>query len=63
MPRASAATACAPPMAYTSSTPRMPQAASAVACGMPSGPGGEQTAMPGTPATWAGTMAITALEG
>ena len=31
--------------------------------GSPSGPGGEHTAIPGTPATWAGTIAITALDG
>ena len=29
----------------------------------PVGPGGEQIAIPGTPATWAGTIAITALDG
>jgi hypothetical protein len=41
----------------------MPHAASAVACGSPFGPGGEQIAIPGTPATWAGTIAMTALDG
>ena len=40
-----------------------PHAASTVRSGRPSGPGGEQTAMPATPATWAGTTAITALDG
>ena len=63
VPSASAATAWAPPTAYTSSTPSRPQAARAVGCGRPSGPGGEHTAIPGTPATWAGTIAITALDG
>ena len=33
------------------------------AVGQAVGAGGEQTAMPTTPATWAGTTAITALEG
>ena len=37
--------------------------ASAPECGSPDGPGGEQAAISGTPATCAGTMAITALDG
>ena len=63
VPSAIAATAWAPPMAYTSSTPARLQAASTACAGRPSGPGGEQTAISLTPATCAGTSAITALDG
>ena len=50
-------------MAYTSSTPARLHAASTACDGRPSGPGGEHTAISLTPATCAGTNAITALEG
>src|SRR4029079_13424051 len=63
VPSAIAATAWAPPMAYTSSTPARLQAASTACDGRPSDPGAEHTAISLTPATWAGTSAITALDG
>ena len=54
----------APPAAYTSVTPSSAQAASTVASGQPVlRCGGDVTAMPETPATWAGTTFITTLDG
>jgi hypothetical protein len=50
-------------MAYTSSTPARLQAASTACDGRPSDPAREHTAISLTPATWAGTSAITALDG
>ena len=58
-----AATAWAPPTAYTSVTPSSSQVASTVCRGAPSSSGAEHTQISGTPATWAGTMAITAVDG
>jgi hypothetical protein len=63
VPIAIAATAWAPPIAYTSSMPSIPQTASTAPAGRPLAAGGEQTAISSTPATWAGTIAITALDG
>ena len=64
-PYASIAIACAPPTAYTSSTPSRAQAARTVGSGSPaaSGRGGEASAIDRTPATWAGTTFITTLDG
>ena len=57
--------ACAPPTAYTSSTPSSAQAARIVGWGRPSNSfcAGENTAIDATPATWAGTTFITTLDG
>ena len=55
--------ACAPPTAWTSSTPSSAHAASTGGCGRPSSCGGEATAICGTPATWAGTTFISTEEG
>ncbi len=59
------ATACAPPAAYTSSTPSSAHAARIVGCGRPpnSACGGEATASEATPASWAGTTFITTEDG
>src|SRR5689334_16425094 len=68
-PYAKAATAWAPPTAYTSSTPSSAQAARIVGCGYPAKTpvfsrwGGEATASEPTPAIWAGTTFMTTLEG
>ena len=58
------AIACAPPTAYTSSTPRSAHAARIVGCGRPpwSFCGDEVSAIEPTPATWAGTTFMTTLE-
>src|SRR5690625_7258511 len=55
------AIACAPPAAYTSSTPSRAHAASTVSSGSPPRPdcGGLATARPPTPAAWAATTFIT----
>ena len=59
------ATACAPPVAHTSSTPSSEQAASTVGFGQPSLStwGGEATTRVDTPASWAGMTFISTLEG
>ena len=54
VPSAIAATAWAPPAAYTSVTPRSAQTARMAECTRPSAAGGEQHTDLGTPATWAG---------
>lgn len=65
VPYANIATAWAPPAAYTSSTPSRAQAARIVGCGRPPNSfwGGEATARPSTPASWAGTTFITTEDG
>ncbi|CAM5647361.1 hypothetical protein SCYAM73S_03921 [Streptomyces cyaneofuscatus] len=65
VPYANIATAWAPPAAYTSSTPSRAQAARIVGCGSPpkSSCAGEATAMPSTPASWAGTTFMTTEDG
>src|ERR1043165_5351005 len=64
-PWANIAIACAPPTAYTSSTPSRAHAARIVGCGSPpwSACGGEETAREADPASWAGTTFMTTLEG
>src|SRR4029450_3732091 len=63
-PYSSPAIACAPPIAYTSSTPSSAHTASTVGCGSPaySFCGGDATASEPTPATCAGTTFITPLD-
>ena len=63
VPYASAATAWAPPIRYTTSTPHNLQAARVAALAFPSGPGGVATAISVTPATRAGTQHITTDDG
>lgn len=64
-PYANSATACAPPTAHTSSTPRSAAAARMVGCGRPpcSACGGLVITSESTPAVWAGTTFMTTLEG
>src|SRR5208337_4506502 len=62
-PYASAATACAPPMRYTSVTPRAWQAASRSVLYPPNRVGGATTAISATPAACAGTTVIRSVEG
>ena len=63
VPYAKAATAWAPPMAYSSSTSSRAAAASIVGSISPSAPQGEATAISPTPATKAGTTVITRVDG
>ncbi len=65
VPSANIATAWAPPTAYTSSTPSSAQAARIAGCTRPPNAfcGGEDTAMPRTPASCAGTTFITTEDG
>ena len=58
VPYASAAIACAPPTAHTSSTPSAPAAAAT----RPAPSGGVTTTIRSTPATCAGTAHITSVE-
>src|SRR5882757_11332022 len=64
-PYARSAIDCAPPTAYTSSTPSNSHAARIAGCGNPANSfcGGEHTAIELTPATCAGTTFMTTLDG
>ncbi len=62
VPYASAAIACAPPIANTRSTPAIAAAASTIALRTPSGVGVTMTISP-TPATFAGIAFISTLDG
>jgi hypothetical protein len=63
VPAAKAATACAPPIRYTSVIPNSQQTARITGWMLPLCLGGETTAISFTPATWAGTAVIITVEG
>lgn len=63
VPKATAATACAPPTLYTVSTPARRAATSVAESTEPSGVGGVTMASSGTPATTAGTAVIIVTDG
>ena len=63
VPYARAAIACAPPIAYTSSTPAAAHAASVAGWTAPSDAGGTHTATDPTPAIFAGSAVIRTVDG
>ena len=63
VPYAIAATACAPPIRYTSSTPASAAAASVESGMLPSAAGGVARTTCGTPATLATTAVMSTVDG